>query len=232
MASTSWPERLPPAISTKNDAMTGTCRPPPSKNSWIAKSAGLEVERVEGCLAEQHVDPAVDEVLDLAVVRLAQLLPRRVPVGGPVSVHHDRGAPVQWPDASGYPARLAVFCDGVVHDPAADARAFQRHSVGPVFEAVVGLGDRRRGERVRLDQLRPGVDIRLVRLGDDLGLGQVEQVGVVFEIFVVVFEQLAPKVGFFEAALLEEDAVGAVDEEDSLGKMIEEGGGHNADIVP
>ena len=63
--------------------------------------------------------------------------------------------------------------------------------VGEVLHAVVGLGDRGRGERVGLDDVGAGLEVLPVDRADHLGLGEVEQVAVALDVAVPVGEPLA-----------------------------------------
>jgi len=83
-------------------------------------------------------------------------------------------------------------------------------------EVVVGLADRRRGERVRRRDVRPGGEVVVVDAGDQLRLGEVEQVRVALEVVAVVAEPLAA-VALLPAHLaLEQHAPRAVEDGDAL----------------
>ena len=83
-------------------------------------------------------------------------------------------------------------------------------------EAVVGLGDAGRGERVRAEDVRAGVQVAGVDRGDGRRLGQAQQVAVAAQVARMVAEPLAAEVGLGELVGLEHRAHRAVEDEDPL----------------
>ena len=87
---------------------------------------------------------------------------------------------------------------------------------GRRVEAVVGLGDAGRGERVRAEDVGAGIEVAGVDRGDGGGLGQAQQVAVAAQVARVVAEPLAAEVGLAEPVRLEHRAHRAVEDEDPL----------------
>src|SRR5439155_10908767 len=90
------------------------------------------------------------------------------------------------------------------------------HLVHHVLEPVVGLADRGRGERVRRRDVGPSVEVRTVDLRDQLRLRQVEEIGIALDVARMVAEALAAPLLLPDAASLEQDAPGAVEDEAPL----------------
>ena len=99
---------------------------------------------------------------------------------------------------------------------ARDASARDVQVVDGVLEPVVGLSDGRRSERVRRRDIGTGGEVRVVHGTDDLGLRQVQQVGIIQQVARVVGEPLASKVGLVQATVLKQHSPGAVEHEDAL----------------
>ena len=86
------------------------------------------------------------------------------------------------------------------------------------LHAVVGLGDRSRGEGVGGDEVGAGHGVGVVNVLDRLGLGQHQQVVVAAQVARPVGEALAAELLLGEAVPLDHRAHGAVEHEDSLGR--------------
>src|SRR5262249_12888824 len=71
-------------------------------------------------------------------------------------------------------------------------------------------------EGVGLDDVGPGLEVGVVDLDDDLGLGEDEDVGVSLEIVRVVGEPGAAEVRLGQPVALHHGAHGAVEDEDAL----------------
>ena len=61
-----------------------------------------------------------------------------------------------------------------------------------LLQAVVGLADARRGERVRRRDVRAGLEVAPVDVEDDLRPGEVQEVGIARDVARMVAEPLAP----------------------------------------
>ena len=147
----------------------------------------LRVQRVEDRLDQQEVDAAVGEPADLLGIGLDDLVERVRPVAGIVDPRAERQRDVQRPDRAG-------------HEPVGpgggprDARACDVQVVDRVLEPVVGLADRRRRERVGRRDVGAGGEVRIVHRTDDLGLRQVQQIGIVEQVARMVGEALASEI--------------------------------------
>jgi hypothetical protein len=131
---------------------------------------GLRVERVEDGLDQQRVRAAVEQAAHLLGVGLLDFVegdrcerPGRSTSGerdserfiGPMEPATKRG--------------LSGFFGPGVGRFLRDARRSDVHLVDDVLQAVVGLGDARRGERVGLDDVRAGREVGVVDAADDSG---------------------------------------------------------------
>jgi hypothetical protein len=83
-------------------------------------------------------------------------------------------------------------------------------------ELVVELGDHRRVEGVRLDDVRAGLEVLRVDLLDHVGASDHQDVVVALEVVGVVLEALAAEVSLGELVLLHGGAHGAVNHHDAL----------------
>ena len=84
------------------------------------------------------------------------------------------------------------------------------------FEIVVGLGDGLGVEGVGLDDVGAGLEEAAVDLGDDVGLGEDEEIAVALEVLVMRLEAFAAEIGLGELVLLQGGAHGAVDDDDAF----------------
>ena len=87
-------------------------------------------------------------------------------------------------------------------------------------EAVVGLGDAGRGERVRAEDVRAGIEIGDVDGVDGRRLGQAQEVAVAAQVARMVAEPLAAEIGFGEPVGLEHRAHRPVEHEDPLAQEV------------
>src|SRR6185295_13856951 len=87
-------------------------------------------------------------------------------------------------------------------------------------QAVVGLGEGVGRERIRLDDVGPGVEVRAVDGEHDVRPGQVQQLVVTAYVGRVVSEALPAEVGLFERVALDERAHRAVEDQDPLAKRL------------
>ena len=170
----------------------------------------LRVERVEDRLDQQQVDAALGERADLLGVGLANSLERGAAEAGIVDLRRDRERDVERADRAGDEAACLV-------------RGFPRETgtgdvqlVDHVLERVVGLPDRGRGEGVRGGDVRAGREVGAMDLGDDVGVREVEQVGIAPDVVRVVGEALAAPFLLGDPAALEQHAPGSVEHDDPL----------------
>ena len=178
---------------------------------------GLRVQRVEDRLHEQRVDLAVEQSFDLLRVGCVEIVPVQGAEGRVVDVRRDGERLRGRPDRAEHEARLVR---GLLAERArgldGDARRLGVHLAAVRLEPVVGLGDRVRAERIRLDQVRAGFEVGLVDLADHVRAGEHEQLVVALHVLAVAGEALAAEVRLFEALLLDEAPHGAVEHEDAL----------------
>jgi hypothetical protein len=99
---------------------------------------------------------------------------------------------------------------------ARDARAGEVHLRDDVLEAVVGLGNRRRVEGVRLEDVRARLEVLHVDLADHLGTRKAEEVVVPAQVLREVLEPLAAILRLGQPIALDHRAHGAVEHEDAL----------------
>ena len=170
----------------------------------------LRVERVEDRLDQQQVDTALPEAADLLGVGLDDLVEGGGPVRRVVHLGAERERDVQRPDRAGDEAAV------LVRDAAGEACALDVQLVDCSLEAVVGLADRRRREGVRGRDVATGLEVRAVDRLDDVGTGEVEQVGIAAEVARMIGEALAAEVRLREAAVLEQHAPRPVEDGDAF----------------
>ena len=177
----------------------------------------LRVQRVEDRLDEEQVGTALRERGDLLGVALADLVERDRAEARVVDLRRDRERDVERPDRPrdeagpvGRPRRPLVGC--LAREP----RPGTAHVRGEVLDRVVGLPDRRRRERVRRRDVRPGGEVLVVDLGDELGPRQVQEIRVALDVAAVVGEQRAAILGLREPLPVDEDAPRPVVDRDPL----------------
>ena len=171
----------------------------------------LRVQRVEDRLDEEQVDAALDEALDLLGIGVADLVEGDSAERGIVDARRERERLVERSDRAGDepPSHLV---GGLASEP----RALAVQLTDDALEAVVGLADRGRGERVRCRDVGAGLEVGAVDAEDDVRLGQVEDVRVAGDVLRVVAEQVAGEVFGREALALQHRPPGAVEDEDAL----------------
>ncbi len=182
------------------------------------RDRGLRVQRVEHRLDEQDVDAAVAQAADLVRVCIADGVEGHRAIRRIVDARRERERHVQRADGAGdEPRPVRGLRSPRVRRAAGEPGALDVHLVHHVgAERVVGLADRRRGERVRRGDVGARGEVVVVDPGDDLGARDVQQVGVARDIVRMVTEALAA-IGLLAAELaLDEDAPGAVEHGDPL----------------
>ena len=178
---------------------------------------GLEHERVEDRLAEQEVGTGVDERVDLFAVSVAHLDERHVALGGIVDVAGHRERLVRRSNGTsdeGIFARMGGL-EGIDR-LAGDLHGGRVEFADEVAHLVVGEGDGRAVEGVRLEDVSAGLEVGAVDVADDLGLGDDEEVVVTLELTVVVGKACAAVVLFLQLELLNHGTHRAVEEDDAL----------------
>jgi hypothetical protein len=95
-------------------------------------------------------------------------------------------------------------------------RAFEVELADDALEAVVGLADARRRERIRGGDVGTGGQVATMDVQDHVRARQIEQIGIACDLLRVVEEALAAIVGGREAGALNHRPPGAVEHEDPL----------------
>ena len=208
-ASIVWPDSVRPLLST---IVTEIQRGSSGATSSAAAIAAFAFSVSKIVSMSKRSAPAVAEAPDLLRVRLVHLVEGDLAERGVLDVGGERERDVQRPERSGHEAIRA----GTGRRFLRQASPFDVHVVDGILQAVVALADRGGRERVGGGDVRPGLEVGLVDLGDDPRLGQVQQVGVALDVVVVAGEPFAPELALGEAAALEQHAPGAVEDHDPL----------------
>ncbi len=119
----------------------------------------LGVQRVEDRLDQQHVDAAVDERLDLLLVRGGEGGERDRAVAGVFDARRDRQRHVGRADGAGDEPLAAVAALRLLGRLAGDAGGSDVQLVDDLVRPVVALGDAGAGERVGLDDVGAGEQV-------------------------------------------------------------------------
>ncbi len=181
----------------------------------------LCVQRVEDGLDQQEVDTAVAERAHLLLVRGLHLLEGHRAIGRIVDLRRERERDVQRADGACDESRLVGrACRPLVRCGPSESRAREAHLRGCILQCVIRLPDRRRGERVGRRDVRAGLEIGVVDPRDDLGRGQVEEIGITFDVVRVLAKLLAPVLLLREPAAMDEHTPGPVEDHDSLGEEL------------
>ena len=217
-APTVWPDNVRPDWSAMVPlTITGRRKPRSSKSDLDGEDRRLAVERVEDRLDLQDVGAAGDQAAARLLVCGDQLVPRDVARAGVVDVGREAGGPVRRAERAGDKARLVgVRGRRRVGGFAGDGRRDAVHLLDDRLEAVVGHRDRRRVERVGLDDVRAGLEVAVVDLAHDLGLGQHQDVVGALQVARVVLEALAAEVRLGQRVALDHRAHRAVEHQDPL----------------
>ena len=186
----------------------------------------LRVERVEDRLDQEDVGAALDQPRGRLPVGDLEFLPADAAGGRIADVGAHRGGPVGGAEGAGHEAGTVGL--GPLGGVGGSAGESGSHDVqladGCRVKAVVGLGDPGRGERVRAEDIGPGIEIAGMDGADRRRLGQAQHVAVAAEIARVVAETLAAEVGLGELVGLEHGPHRSVEDEDPVAKDAGQGG--------
>ena len=156
------------------------------------EDGGLGVEGVEDGLDEEQVSAAVEQAVGRDRVRRDELVEAHVAGARVVDVGRDGCRPRGRPERPGDVPRLVRrLRRGLVGRPAGEPGRLEVELVGKLLHAVVGQGHRVGVEGVGLDDVGAGVEVLAMDRGDDVGLGEGEQVVVALEVGRPVGEALA-----------------------------------------
>jgi len=182
-----------------------------------------EVERVGDRLGDQQIDAPVDEAARLIGVGGLHLVEGHGPERGVVHVGRHGQRPVGRSQRPGHEARLVRRLGGPLGGHAlGEPRRLDVELVADRFEVVVRLGDGVGVEGVGLDDVAARGQVLGVDVGDDLRLGQHEEVVVAAQLLVVVREPLAAVVGLRRPVALDHRPHRAVEQHDALGQGLAE----------
>ena len=218
-ASTIWPESVRPDLSViVTETISGTRRAPSSKSCCAAKSAALRTSVSKTVSKRRTSAPPSrrprtwSRYAATIVGEDVRALPRVVHVHGegerPVR-RTERARDERVPSG-----RRAVGADGLPRE----ARRRDVQLVREGLEAVVRERDRLRVERVRLDDVRTGVEVRAVDLLDDRGLREDEEVVRPLEVLRVIAEPVAAVSRLVQPLALDHRPHRAVDHGDAAGE--------------
>ena len=179
------------------------------------KNSGLGVERIEDRLHQEDVNTTLNERFDLLIVRIDNLIERARAEGRVLNRRRHGQRSVCRANGTGGETRLARILLGELL-----ARCLREASRGQVHVAnffllvqlVVRLRNHRRGERVRLDDVGAGGEVRFVDLRDDFRLRQHQHIIVAFQVMGVILVTRTSEVILAELVLLHSRTHGAVDD--------------------
>ena len=176
----------------------------------------LGVQRVEDRLDQEQVGATVDQPVRLFEIGVDELLIGDVASAGIVDVRRDgRGATGRPERASDKAWFVGIGGSaGITLEPGQPCR-LAVELVAELLHAVIGQRDPLGVERVRLDDIGAGLEVRAVNAPNRVGLGECEQVVVAPDVAVPVGEPLATVFGFAERVLLDHRASRTVQDDDA-----------------
>ena len=180
---------------------------------------GLGVERVEDRLDQQQVGAAVEQAAHLLGIGVAQLVERDGAEARIGDIRRDRRGAVGRPERAGDEALAAVLVLGRDRGGAHQPRALEVQLVGDLLHAVIGLRDRRRGERVGRDDVGAGAEVGEMDVAHRLRLAEIEQIVVAAHLAVPGIEARAAIAGLVQLVVLDHRAHRAVEHENALGGL-------------
>ena len=197
------------------------------KNLLAGEDGRLGVQRVEDRLDQNDLGAAVDQAAQLLAIGNAQVVEGDGAVAGIVHVGRDGRRAVGRPERAGDEAPAAVLARGDPGRLASDLRAFAVQFVDQRLQAVIGLRDRGRRERVGLDDVGAGAAIIQVDGPDRLRLGERQEIVVALQVAVAAARvPIAAKMLLPEAEALDLRPHRAVEDEDALARRRRQGGEH------
>ena len=179
----------------------------------------LGVQRVEDGLDQQDVGSAVDQPAGRIAVRVAQSREGDRAERGIGHVRGQRGCAARGSehacDEPGSP--VGLLCE--IRLGAGEPGGLAVDLGGELSELVLGQRDRGRVERVRLDDVGAGGEVRPVDLAHRVGLREAQEVVQALQVDLPVGEALAAVVGVIEAQFLDLGAHRPVEHDDALGEQ-------------
>ena len=190
------------------------------------KEGRLGVQRVEHRFHEQEIDAALEQAVDRLAVRPEQPLEIDGAKTGIVDVRRDRPGLVRRPEHAGNEARplrraRLPLAGGFARQLGAGAIHFARQAL----HAIVGKGDRRGIEGVRLDDVGARLQVLRVDVADQPRLGERQEVVMTAQLARPVAKAHAAVVLLGEPRALDHGAHRAVEQHDAATQQRGQGGG-------
>ncbi len=190
------------------------------------ENRGLGVQRVEDGLDQDQVRAAVDQAADLLAVGDPEIVEGDGAVARIVDVGRQGRRAVGRPEGAGDEPSLAVGLLRLDRRAPGQARAVAVEIVDRLLHAVVGLGDRRRGERIGFEDIRPSHGVGEMDVLDRLRLGQRQEVVVTLQVALARQKTLAAEMALGEAERLDLRAHRPVENQNApLRRFAQRGGG-------
>ncbi len=197
------------------EMMTGQRRPYSSKSVSTAKIAALALRVSKIVSIISRSEPPSTRPRRGIEVRRDELVEGHVAGARVVDVGRDRGRAGRRAERAGDVPRPLRGRD-LVRDPAGQPRRLEVELVGQLLHAVVGQRDRGGVEGVGLDDVGAGLEVLAVDAGDDLRLGERQQVVVALQVARPVGEPLAAVARLGGTVALDRGTHGAVEHQDPL----------------
>lgn len=177
----------------------------------------LGIEGVEDGFDQDQVGAAGDQAAGRLDVVGDQLIEGDVAIARVVDVRGDRAGAAGRAEHASDEAWLVRCFQGLgIGHAAGDPRAFDVHLVGQRFHAVVGLGNLRGVEGVGFEDIGPGVEVGLLDRGDDIGLGQQQQIVVALDVAWPIGKARATIVVFLQTVALDHSTHASVEDQYAL----------------
>ena len=184
---------------------------------------GLGVERVEDRLDQKQVRAAVEQPPHLLGVGLAQLIEGDGAEARIAHVRRDRRRAVGRTDRARDEALALILVLGGQRGGAHQPRTLEVQLIRDVLHAVIGLRDRRRGERVGRNDVGAGAEVGEMDVAHRLRLAKIQQIVVAAYLAVPGIEARAAIAGLVQFVFLDHRAHRAVEHEDALGRLFAQG---------
>jgi hypothetical protein len=142
-----------------------------------------------------------------------------------VDIGGQRRGPARWANAAGHEPRLVWIAFGkFVGDAPRDLGGGPIDGCHRAFELILGHRDRGRVKRIGLDDVGPGLEILPMDVLDDVRASQAQEIVAAPQLFRVIGELRAAKVGLFQLMLLDHRPHRAVEHEDPREQQFLEAG--------
>ena len=176
----------------------------------------LGVQRVEDRLDQDHVDAAFDQPARRLGITRGELVETGVAEARIVHLRRERRRAARGPQRAGDEAWPGRARRRLVRRAARNPGRGEVELVHQPFHAVIRLRRRAGIERIRLDDVRTGIEIAAVDLRDQLRSCDRQQIVVTFEVALRIAESFAAIFRLAQAVRLDDRAHCAVEDEDPL----------------